>query len=226
MNISGQRGEGTRARLLRAACEVFAEKGYHQATIAEICERAGANIAAVNYYFHSKENLYVEAWREAFNRSIAAYPPDGGVAPDASPEERLRGRILSLMRRVADPDSQEFEIVQKELANPTGLLKKVMRDSLRPIRRDTNKLVRELLGSRASEYDVLLCEMSIVAQCLHPLIHYRRRKALSRIPPHAERLLSGLDVEKMAEHVFRFSLAGIREVQRRIENTNETSSTE
>jgi len=76
----------THDRLLDAAGAVFAEKGYHHATVAEICERAGANIAAVNYYFRSKDNLYVEAWREAFQRSVRAHPPDGGVAADGGAE--------------------------------------------------------------------------------------------------------------------------------------------
>lgn len=218
MGATSQQGEDTQARLLKAACKVFSEKGYHLAKIAEICELAGTNIAAVNYYFRSKENLYVQAWRDAFNRSIAAYPPDGGVDPGAPPEERLRGKILSLMRRIADPDNQEFEIVQKELAQPTGILAEVIRDTLEPIRSDTEKLVRELLGSGASEEDVALCEMSIIAQCLQPLAHQRHLKALSRVKPDAEYPLLALDVERMADHVFRFSLAGIREIRRRIEN--------
>ncbi|MBW2127416.1 MAG: helix-turn-helix transcriptional regulator [Deltaproteobacteria bacterium] len=37
-----------------SACEVFAEKGYRAATIADICGRAKANVAAVNYYFGDK----------------------------------------------------------------------------------------------------------------------------------------------------------------------------
>ncbi|MDH4012180.1 MAG: TetR family transcriptional regulator, partial [Desulfobacterales bacterium] len=47
-------GKETRNRLLNAACEVFAEKGYRNAKVAEICHRAGANVAAVNYYFGDK----------------------------------------------------------------------------------------------------------------------------------------------------------------------------
>jgi len=157
----------TRQRLLEAACEVFAGKGYSDATIAEISERAGANIAAVNYYFHDKETLYVEAWRLAFQRSLEAHPPEGGIASDASPEERLRGRILALMRRIVDPESQEFDIVLKELANPTGLLRKVMRESIEPLRRELNAIVRELLGTGASERRIRLHGMSILAQCFH-----------------------------------------------------------
>jgi len=63
----------TRQRLLEAAAEVFAQKGFWEATHAEICAKARANTAAVNYHFGSKENLYVEAWKHAFERSLQAY---------------------------------------------------------------------------------------------------------------------------------------------------------
>ncbi|RXF57379.1 TetR family transcriptional regulator, partial [Enterococcus faecalis] len=39
------------------------------ATVAEICARAGANIAAVNYYFGGKVALYQEAWRHCLAES-------------------------------------------------------------------------------------------------------------------------------------------------------------
>ena len=58
-------GKETRWRLLNAACEVFAQKGYRDAKVADICKTADANVAAVNYYFGDKVSLYEEAWRHA-----------------------------------------------------------------------------------------------------------------------------------------------------------------
>ena len=111
------RSRGTRQRLLEAACERFAEKGFMRTTVAEICRESGANIAAVNYYFGGKEPLYVEAWRYGLERSLKAHPPDGGVGRDASPEDRLRGRVLSIIQRIVDPQSHDFDIVHKEMAD-------------------------------------------------------------------------------------------------------------
>jgi len=47
----------TRARLIRAATEVFAEHGYHKATIAEISRLAGLSEAGIYEYFQGKEDL-------------------------------------------------------------------------------------------------------------------------------------------------------------------------
>ena len=47
----------TRERLLEAAGEVFAERGFREATVRGICKRANANNAAVNYHFGEKEEL-------------------------------------------------------------------------------------------------------------------------------------------------------------------------
>ena len=218
MQPARKQHRATQARLIESACEVFAEKGFRDATIAEICERAGANVAAANYYFRDKERLYTEAWRLAFHRSLDAHPAHGGVPPDAPAWERLRGRILSIMRRIADPGSHDFEIVHKELANPTGLLAEVTRESLEPIRKSFSALIRELLGEGASERQVQLCQMSIMAQCFNPMMRERRRRMLPEGlkvpgPPPMD-----LDLEVMADHILRFSLAGIHEIRSQIES--------
>jgi len=217
MTTARHHDDSTPQRLLSAAAEVFAAKGYRAGTIAEICRRAGANIAAVNYYFRNKQTLYVQAWRRSFERSLEAHPPDAGIPADAPVEQRLRGRILALMQRVADPATHEFEIVQKEVASPTGLLAEVMRESIQPIRQAFGELMREMLGADAPEEQVLLCQRSIHAQCFHPLMRQRHRRAFGR--GGQDDGLRGLDVsvEAMADHVFRFSLAGIRDIRRQIQ---------
>jgi TetR/AcrR family transcriptional regulator, regulator of cefoperazone and chloramphenicol sensitivity len=210
-------GQETRHQLLLAAGEVFAVKGFRGATMAEICRKARANAAAANYHFGNKEALYVESWRFAFERSLQSYPPDGGVPADAAVEERLRGRILAIMRRVVDPRSHELDIAYKEMANPTGLLVGVMQQVLEPIFHGLNRIIREYLGPGASEQQVRLCLMSLRAQCFGPLMRERRRKLSppGQLPSIQDPAME--DVETLADHVTVFSLAGIRAVRRQIE---------
>jgi AcrR family transcriptional regulator len=199
----------TRQRLLAAAAEVFAEKGYWETTHAEICQKARANTAAVNYHFGSKENLYVESWKYAFEKSVEAHPPEGGIAPEAPVEERLRGRILAFMQRIADPDNHEIEIIHKEMANPTGLLTQTMQEKVERMRQGMQAIIRELLGARASERQVSLCVMSLVGQCFGPMLHLRRAKMTPDTPRPAGPPF-GFGGEELADHVTEFSLAGMR----------------
>jgi AcrR family transcriptional regulator len=206
----------TRQRLLAAAGQVFAEQGFWEATHAEICRRAQANIAAVNYHFGSKENLYVEAWKHAFALSVQAHPPDGGVAPDAPVEERLRGQIRAFMDRIADPDNYEVEIMHKEMANPTGLLGEAMRRVIEPMREAGLAVMRELLGDGVPDQQVQLCEMSIMGQCFGPMLHLRRtRKGSDGPQPPVPPML--FDVEELVDHIVRFSLAGVCGIRKNVQ---------
>jgi AcrR family transcriptional regulator len=201
MKVQREDAVRTRKSLLDAASEVFAEKGYRDATIAEICEKAGANIAAVNYHFRDKETLYKEAWRYSFSESVKAHPPDGGVSDTAPPEERLRGQVTALLHRIADENNKEFLFVQKELANPTGLL-----EEIRPLHEKMESLVRELLGPRCSDMRVRFCTISIISQCINPAVGMKGRKEMREGkdgPPGVD------DIEAYSKHVVKFSLAGI-----------------
>lgn len=53
----------TQINLINAAEQEFAERGYHGASIRDITKSAGANVAAVNYHFGSKESLFIEMIR-------------------------------------------------------------------------------------------------------------------------------------------------------------------
>lgn len=204
-----KRSETTREKLLAAAGDVFIEKGFRDATVAEICARAEANIAAVNYHFGSKEALYQEAWRHSFNESLTNYPMDGGVSASAPAEERLRGQLTAQIRRIADANNKDFFIAQMEIMNPTGLLQEVMKTALIPVRHQTLALVRELLGPEATEQQVHYCEISIISMCVHPMVMQRiaRRTGNQGMPAIVD------DVDGFADHVVRFALAGIKAVK-------------
>lgn len=201
----------TRLSLLHAASEIFAEKGFRETTIAEISRRAGTNVAAVNYHFGDKEALYREAWRYSFGESIKIYPPEGGVAGSAPPEERLTGRVRALLNRVSADKNREFTIAIKEIANPTGLLEEVMQEEMRPLRREIMALVREVLGPGRSEEEVRFCTISIVGQCVIPtLINMARLEDEEKEPDS----LKVDDTGAYAEHVVAFSLAGMGALRR------------
>jgi AcrR family transcriptional regulator len=206
MKAARQDSMKTRSSLLGAAGRVFADKGYHEATIAEISEAAGANIAAVNYHFGDKKTLYREAWRRTFRDSIEAHPPDGGVPANAPAEQRLRGQIRALLERISDEENREFSISHKELASPTGLLEEVMREELEPLRSRIEAVISEILGESVPAKEVRFCALSIMSQCVIPAVITRVERACHG-GEHAFWRVD--DIEAYAQHVIAFSLAGI-----------------
>jgi AcrR family transcriptional regulator len=202
----------TRESLLTAASEIFAEKGYRDATIAEISERSGTNIAAVNYHFHDKETLYKEAWRYAFAESIKTHPPDGGVDGNAPPQHRLKGHVTALLRRATDRGNREFLIVLKELAAPTGLLEEVLKEEIIPLRRRITTMVSEILGPGKSEKQVRFCVTSVISQCVIPAFINMVEKTDTEDGSDSLRIS---DIEAYAEHVVALSLAGMDALRER-----------
>ena len=96
-------GEETRRRLLEAACQVFGEKGYRDATNAEVCEKAGANIAAINYHFGSKQAL-LEAILDRFFVNLYSVAEEILTGEDP-PELKLRlyfRSVISVFRKHPD----------------------------------------------------------------------------------------------------------------------------
>jgi AcrR family transcriptional regulator len=196
-------GKKTRSRLLDTACDVFCEKGFRDAKVADICRRAGTNVAAVNYYFGGKDALYREAWRLAFERDIV---PDPELSPEALPEDCLRSRIHGLIQKfVSRTSSGQFtRMYLMELANPTGLIDEGWRRMIEPKRQQLLKIIRMLIGPEAPDNDVFFCELSIINQCRGFLIiQPQDLEYLLRQP-----LTPGL-IQRMADHITKFSLAGI-----------------
>ena len=208
-----KRRRETKEKILEEACRVFAEKGYRDATHAEICHAAQTNIASINYYFDSKETLYLEAFEHLANKAEAAYPLDGSLPPSTRPEKRLRAFIRAFLSRMLDPDQLGYlhAIRMAERFAPTGLLEKSLDRWLARDRANILAILRELLGPDAPERDIFWTEMSIVGQCM-----IGPQEPDGRGP----RKLFGIDatdLDRLTDHIYQFSLGGIKAIRKRLQ---------
>lgn len=91
-NNQGQ--DDTRERLVKAALEQFAERGFYGASIAQIAGEVGLTKQALLYHFKRKEDLYSEVLKrisERLGQSMAAR-----VDPGRPAAERFENTILAL----------------------------------------------------------------------------------------------------------------------------------
>ena len=111
-------GLSTRTTVLEAAGHVFAEKGYLKTTLREICERAGVNGAAVNYYFGGKEGLYEEVLVEAHRQLVSLEELNAVMASGGAPEEKLRAYLELVVRAAMKaPELWGLPVLLREVAS-------------------------------------------------------------------------------------------------------------
>jgi len=195
--------EQTRKRLLDAAREVFAENSFQGATVREICRRADANVAAVNYHFGSKDGLLAEA----LNFAPLAALQKANVSAADTPKERLRLFLREFMLMLLDEKnpSSQCRIMARELADPTPALDKIVREAIAPLHQFLGKLVREIVGENISDAELRRCVHSIVGQCL---FYRHSHPVLQRLHPRLR--YDHKEIEAIGEHIAEFSLAGIK----------------
>jgi AcrR family transcriptional regulator len=214
LNHSFDKGSGvagsdqdTRRRLLDAASGVFAERGFRSATVREICLGAGANVAAVNYHFGDKESLYRAVLENALGEMIAEFPPDYGLGPDPTAEDRLFAFVHSFLLRVLTGSKRTWlmRMMTREMVEPTSALDRLVETVQRPMFRILHGVVSELCGEEAAPEVVLACAQAVVAQCL---FYKQAEQVITRMGHRVPK--TNEEIEGLARQITAFSLGGIR----------------
>jgi AcrR family transcriptional regulator len=198
-------GDETRNRLLQAAGQVFAEKGFAGASVREICQCAGIhNIAAVNYYFRDKERLYIEAVKSVCQGQNLKFPfPDWPAA--TPPVEKLRDFIRTLVSRMLGENSPPWhrQLFLRELAQPTAACAELVQNHIRPSAEALGCILQELLPDLPDRKRALIA-FSIVGQCF---FHRFARPIIELLVGADEYRAYGSKL--LAEHITQFSLAAL-----------------
>lgn len=189
-----------RERLLAAAREVFAESGFKGATVRAICSRAGVNVAAVNYYFNSKEALFTAALDFA--------PLDNLLDAENSPacaRARLTNFIHELLiHLISMRGSQKSQLLMHELLEPTLMLDEIVRDVISPLHAHVGQLVQAIAGPTLAPETLRRCVFSILGQCAF----YRHSNEIIR-RLHPDLHFDDEEIARTAAHIADFSLAGL-----------------
>ena len=208
----------TRRRLIAAASELFAARGFHATTARDIARHAGVNLAAGHYHYGSKQALYLEVLREQFAQIGRTLRARG--ASKTGPELRRlrRAELLALLRTrirvmlenlLGPPPSLHGALMQREMTDPSDALPMIVGEFMQPMFEETRRIVARL-EPRLGAADLRRCVLGIIGQAVFYRFAMPAMLRLHELPSYPPGFADAL-----AEHIATFSLGGIDAVVRR-----------
>jgi len=200
----------TRDRLLNVAERLFAQRGYEATSVRDITAEAGCNVAAVNYHFGGKDNLYLETFRgllgELRDLRIRRIRADMAEAGETATLELF---VESMANAFLQPFVDEgrgrllMAFVSREMVDrhlPAGVF---LDEFIRPLL-DVALEQLDAVGPPLDPITARLCLMSLVGQLLHVL------RAQPMMSSGTSVDLVPADLKSHVDHVVRFTVGGIR----------------
>lgn len=163
-------GEQSRERLLHSAIRLFAGQGYARTSTRELAQAAGANVAAISYYFGDKAGLY----RAAFAQQSS--DPQHNIAQYDQPHFTLRQSLAGFYAQLLAP-MQQGELARdclrlwcREMLEPTGLWAHEIEHSIRPEHEALVRVLARHLGAPAGSDDMHRLALSIASLALQHMV--------------------------------------------------------
>ncbi|HYW02989.1 MAG TPA: CerR family C-terminal domain-containing protein [Gammaproteobacteria bacterium] len=206
---SSEDESNVRERLLRAATEVFARKGYKDASTREICRMADANGAAIHYYFGDKASLYREVFRPP--ERLTRLPPEL-TDPKASLRAGLEAFFRQVLRPLTEPGVSPHLrlLVIREEVQPSGVLTARHSERFRPNHEALCRFLARHCGVEAADLAIEHLAFSLAGMAVMLLI---RREAVDTLAP--DLLRDPQAVEDAVQRLTQYGVALVKSERRR-----------
>ncbi|MFA7232133.1 MAG: CerR family C-terminal domain-containing protein [Victivallaceae bacterium] len=199
----------TKEKIIDAAIQEFSDVGYSKATIRNICQHAGVNVAAINYHFSNKCELYRHAFDSVCIEDHSISLPSGeNISSQTELEEFLHEWIRVFMTRMFEreklEDQRKIRMVMNELLNPSEISDELFNKYLRKDVAPLIKIVSAGLPPDAEQNDILIKVFAILGKCIFYFFHRRVTANLSGITDFGRK-----NFEKIVIEILRESLVGL-----------------
>jgi AcrR family transcriptional regulator len=197
--------EDIKTRLIDVAGEAFAEKGYDSVGIREICHKAEANVAAVNYHFGDKRGLYRACLQHAQSCRVAGL--EQPEWPESyTPADKLRTFIRRMLEEKLDSQRPAWhqDLMLRELSRPSESCREFVESYIRPMAHSLGAIMQEIYPHREWTEQTWMIGFSIVGQVLF----YQLQQPVIRILMGDEGF-EALTVDGLTDHISRFTLAAL-----------------
>lgn len=207
-------GEATRARIIDTAGRLFAEKGYDATTSKDICEEAGTNIAAVNYYFGSREGLYQEVLNEVHNYLFNLDYLTELSQSSMDPRQKLENFIECFVATIVKSCSWPVRIWARETFSPSSPFSEALEARSALKFEMVGRIISDIVDIPMDDASLKLCVLNVMSPFMTLLTISRTRPA-----PHQSILKA--NPAKVAEQLKDFIFAGLDTVAKKYKDYKE-----
>ncbi len=198
--------DDTATRILSAAGPIFAEHGFQNTTVREICRAASVNLASVNYHFRDKEQLYIETVKRAAQLR-AEHAPMPNLPAETPTAIKLRAFIHTILSRMLDADQSPWQVrlMTREVLQPTSACRELVEEYFRPHFELLQRIIGEAVPPDTPDHLRRKIAFSVIGQCLH----YRMAGGVIEMLVPSDELATRYTTDQLTDHIAAFSLAAL-----------------
>lgn len=152
-------------QIVDVAVRVFAQRGYHAASVDEIAELAGISKPMVYLYLDSKEGLFLACVRREAGRLTAAFQDAAREADAAAPELRLRAGLSAFFAFVAE-HRDAWVVLHRQATQLSDAATEELGGARRAVMGEVAGLVRDSVPTRTGAVELDATETDFVAHAL------------------------------------------------------------
>lgn len=196
--------DGARERLLEAAAQLFALRGFEVTTVRDIVNAAGTNLNAINYYFGGKRGLYQAVMLRELERARSFTAELPHAAANDPIEQRLEFLVLRLLTYFVSQHSRLPRLAAFEVVNPSAAFDDVKASIQHEESRELQDIVTAALGPLASAETIDNGIRCVYSQCIYFMF---MGEALQR--SGSQVFANAAAVRRLATQITTFSLGGL-----------------
>jgi TetR/AcrR family transcriptional regulator, regulator of cefoperazone and chloramphenicol sensitivity len=196
-------------RILYEAETLFAKRGFYAVTVREITHAARCNLAAVNYHFGNKQNLYMEVfrclWKPRAKRILTRFESLLAAQKEMTLQDIVQAVAEAFIKGPLSDEERlrHFQLMIREMARPTEAFEMVIGDVIGPFHGKLVELIRPFMAREMGQMALLLYVQSIIGLVIH--FNFARNPVMR---------VTGMEYDdrfkdELVNHVVQFSLSGL-----------------
>ena len=199
----------SKERILCEAEALFAERGFYAVTVREITQAARCNLAAVNYHFGNKQNLYMEVfkclWKPRAQRILARFESVLAAQKELTLQVIVQAVAEAFIKGPLSDEERlrHSQLMIREMARPTEAFEMVIGDVIGPFHGKLAELIRPFMAPQMGKVALLLHIQSLISMVIH--FNFARNPVMR---------VTGMEYDdafkdELVKHLVQFSLSGL-----------------